>query len=54
MAGCILSHMCFLLPVKSRQFLYQRRHHSDPIVNKNRNEELSIDINDESLTNVFT
>ncbi|CAF2485804.1 unnamed protein product [Rotaria sp. Silwood2] len=54
LVGSILSHMWFILPRKSHQFLHQRRHHSDPNVNMNNNKKFSIDINDELLANVFT
>lgn len=49
-----LTQMWLLLPRKNRQFLYQRRHDSDPIVNMNKNKHLSIDIKDGVLSNVFT
>ncbi|CAF3445148.1 unnamed protein product [Rotaria sp. Silwood1] len=54
LVASILSHMWLILPRKNHQFLHQRRHHSDPNVNMDNNKNLSIDINDELLENVFT
>jgi hypothetical protein len=50
----ILSHMWLMFPDKNRQFLNQRRHHSDPKVNMNDTKNISIELNDELLSNVFT
>ncbi|CAF0859374.1 unnamed protein product [Rotaria sordida] len=54
LAASILSHMWFILPRKSHQFLRQQRHHSDPNINMIDNKKFSIDINDKLLENVFT
>ncbi|CAF1426220.1 unnamed protein product [Adineta steineri] len=50
----ILSHMWIIFPRKNRQFSKQRRHHSDPIGSIDDNKKVSIHLNDEFLSNVFT
>ncbi|CAF4926908.1 unnamed protein product [Rotaria magnacalcarata] len=53
LVASILSHMWLILPRKNRKFLQQRRHDSDPIVDKKNNKYFSVDIHDELLTNAF-
>ena len=55
LTASILTHMCCTFSSKNRQFLTQRRHNSDSIVDTINNKTFSINIDDESLIpNVFT
>ncbi|CAF1243887.1 unnamed protein product [Adineta ricciae] len=49
----LLTNMWFMFLQQNRQFLSQRRHHSDPLAYTNDSKRITIPIYDEYYSNVF-